>query len=140
MNVQTHTVRDIMSSNVITINKQDTFSTLRKLLETHDFHHIPVVENDELIGMLSTTDVLKYSFGTKSTGEKIDLDQYLDAHLSIETMMKTSVISVSPDAPVKDAAKKLFECDFNALPVTNEKGQLLGILTTKDLVKYIFTK
>lgn len=128
-------VKDIMTTDVITMDRYESFSYLRKVLHDQKIHHLPVVEDNKLIGMLSTTDVLRYSFGAKDVGDNQALDQYLDKHLSLDSIMQTQVVAVNEDAPIKEAAKKIFESDFNALPVVDKTQRLVGILTTKDLIK-----
>lgn len=128
------TVKDIMSSDVITMDRYENFSTLRKILEDNNIHHILIVEGRKLIGILSTTDVLRYSFGVKEVGQNQALDQYLDRNISLDAIMQTQVIAIQQNAPVKEAAKKLYESDFHALPVVDEQQELIGIVTTKDLL------
>lgn len=52
-------VRDVMTSDVITCNRDDTMAQARKLLQTHRFRHLPVVDDGELVGILSIRDLLE---------------------------------------------------------------------------------
>lgn len=136
MNTET-TVKSIMSAELITIQRYAIFSELRKLLDDNDIHHIPVVDGQKLLGILSTVDVLKYSFGAKSVGQDEKLDRSLDQNISIDTIMQTQVVTVTPDTSVMAAAELLLYSKFNALPVVDESQQLLGIITTKDFIGYM---
>ncbi len=131
------TVTSIMSAELITIQRYAVFSELRKLLDDNDIHHIPVVDGQKLLGILSTVDVLKYSFGARSVGQDKKLDKSLDQNISIDTIMQTQVVTVTPDTSVMAAAELLLYSKFNALPVVDESQQLLGIITTKDFIGYM---
>tara|TARA_R110002110_G_scaffold33533_2_gene114897 strand:+ start:11362 stop:11811 length:450 start_codon:yes stop_codon:yes gene_type:complete len=130
-------VKDIMSTELITIERYANFSELRNLLEKNDIHHIPVVDGEQLLGILSTTDVLKYSFGAMGVGQDKKLDKSLDQNISLDAIMQTQVVTVTPDTPIMAAAELLLYSNFNALPVVDASQKLVGILTTKDFIGYM---
>jgi len=131
------TVHNIMSTELVTIERYAAFSELRRLLDSGDIHHIPVVDGRKLLGILSTTDVLKYSFGAQSVGADEKLDKSLDLNISVDTIMQTQVVTVTPDTSVMAAAELLLYSKFNALPVVDDSQNLLGIITTKDFIGYM---
>ena len=115
-------VSQIMSKDVVTIDPTKTLYEAEALFKKHHIRHIPVVEGRKLIGVLSLTDLLRISFADLSDDEK---------HVD-------SVVydSISPDTTIKEAAEILAGQTFHALPVT-ENGNLVGMLTTTDLIKYL---
>lgn len=133
-------VASIMSSQVVSLDRYASFSELRKLLENNDIHHIPIVEDKKLIGILSSTDVLRNSFGTFKVGQDETLDKLLDRNLSLNSIMNRQVITVNPDTSINEAAEVLLYSNFNCLPVVDNGGMLVGIITTKDVVGYLLNK
>ncbi len=129
-------VSTIMTTNVIKLNVSDSLSKAEKLFKENKIRHIPVMNGNKIIGMLSYTDLLRISFA-----ETIDEDdQIIDVTVydvfTIEQVMAKNLICISPDTTIKEAAEILAHREFHALPVT-ENGNLIGIITTTDLIRYL---
>lgn len=130
--MQNHTAQDFMTKNVISVDRYARFSDIQKILHNHDIHHLPVTEEqNHLIGMVSMTDILKTCL-THTTFTTLD---ELDKVVSVNTIMHTQPQTITPDTPLLEAAKLIHACPFNYLPVVKGKDILVGILTTKDLIK-----
>src|SRR5690606_13824584 len=129
-------VSTIMTTNVIKLNVSDSLSKAEKLFKENKIRHIPVMNGNKIIGMLSYTDLLRISFA-----ETIDEDdQIIDVTVydvfTIEQVMAKNLICISPDTTIKEAAEILAHREFHALPVT-ANGILIGIITTTDLIRYL---
>ena len=118
-------VSQIMSKDIVTIDPTKTLYEAEALFKKHHIRHIPVVEGRKLIGVLSLTDLLRISFADLS-----------DDMFTIPQVMAKVPLSISPDTTIKEAAEILAGQTFHALPVT-ENGNLVGMLTTTDLIKYL---
>jgi CBS domain-containing protein len=128
-------VSTIMTTNLITVSVTDTLSTAEHLLKKNKIRHIPVVFNEEIVGMLSLSDILRLSFADVSENET-PIDSFLYDFLSIPQVMAKNVFSVPSNYTIKEVSSILVEKEFHALPVVDDK-QLVGIVTTTDLIQFL---
>jgi CBS domain-containing protein len=98
-------------------------------------HHLPVVSGERLVGIISTVDLLEYGFKPRDT--HANLDDYLDEHFSIEQIMQSDVTTIASDSTIRDAAKALLTGTLHAVPVIDGDGNLVGIVTSTDLISYL---
>jgi acetoin utilization protein AcuB len=114
---------DIMSTEVKTIGPGATLGEARTLMETSGIHHLVVVEGGLVVGVLSARDV----GGRSSNGR--------DAGL-VESAMSPHVVSMAPDATIRQAANRLRGRGIGCLAVM-DGSKLRGIVTTSDLLELI---
>ncbi|MCB1224207.1 MAG: CBS domain-containing protein [Verrucomicrobiales bacterium] len=125
-----------MSSHLITVHHGDPVSKVRQLIRDTGVHHIPVVNGDELVGMVSWTDVLRVSFGDAFHTDERTVDATLDHTMKLEELMKNDPVSIQQTEPIRAAAEQLAKGDFHSLPVLDGK-KLVGIVTSTDLIRYL---
>jgi CBS domain-containing protein len=124
-------VKDIMTTDVVTTTSDvDVVNAFEKLME-YKISSLPVVEDDKLIGIITATDV----------GHNLILDKY-ELGTSVEEIMITSVVTVSPEDTLETAIKVMKEGVsssgiLNQLPVV-ENDKLLGIISDGDIIQEIF--
>ena len=128
------TVASIMTKDVITVQINESLYNANNIFNSKNLRHLPVVANDELIGILSQTDILRISFGNAFEEQNGDDEAIFDM-LSINQVMKHSPITIAPDETIKDAAKTLASKEFHALPVVEDE-KLVGMITTTDILNY----
>ena len=131
-------VSEIMSTDLVTLNSNDTLEAAEKLFKKRKIKHIPVVNNKEIIGMLSYSDILRISFADVSDDEK-SIDAFVYDLFTIPQVMAKNVFMVPPYATIKEVAELLAKKSFHALPVV-EDNELVGIVTTTDLIKYLIAQ
>lgn len=129
-------VSEIMTKNIIAVNRTDDLETAEKLFKQHHIRHIPVVSGDVIIGMLSYTDLLRISFADATSDSDTDVDTVVYNMFSIDQVMTKNIITVSSITTIKDVAGILSKNEFHALPVV-DSGKLVGIVTTTDLINYL---
>lgn len=131
-------VTHIMKPNPKTIHLKTPISEVGKIFSQGKIHHLPVVDGKELIGMVSYFDLIRVSF-EQSFGvtDKEAVYEVLDQTLTIESIMTKDPVCIQAKATVRDAAEKLSTGQFHSLPVVNEDHELLGIITSKDLIEYL---
>ncbi len=127
------TVSSIMTKNPISINKTHHPSDAIKIFEENNIHHLPVVSGDQLIGIISKTDIERISFVTGAQEGNVNTSVY--DYLSIEQIMTKDVDSVEEFEEIRQVARKFSKNDYHALPVLKD-GQLTGIVTTNDILDY----
>jgi CBS domain-containing protein len=141
--------KDIMSREVITVTKDVTIQETAKLLTEHQISGLPVLEGKKVIGMVTEGDLifqdrkLDPPAFIELLGGVIflkDPNKYLEGFRKmiatrVEDMMTTKVISVREDTPIEEIAAIMTEKRINRIPVLDEKGELVGIVSRQDLVK-----
>lgn len=123
-----------MTPNIKTVNQTNTLYDVKDMLEEEQFHHVPVVSGDKVVGMLSKTDLQKISFINTVDGQGLTTAMY-DA-LTIEQVMTKDVETVQKTDTIHDVAVTLAKNQFHALPVM-DGDKLTGIVTTTDLIDYL---
>ena len=129
-------VNEIMTTKVITIEMDATLGQIQKIFEKHKFHHLLIVEDGELIGIISDRDVLKeISPHVNTISEDSRARQTLKK--KAHQIMSRKLITVESDTLVDDAASIMFKKNISCLPVVSPSGNIDGILSWKDILKYL---
>ncbi|MEQ8420090.1 MAG: CBS domain-containing protein [Arenibacter algicola] len=129
-------VSKIMTTDLVTINHTNSLFDAEKLFNKHKIRHIPVVNNKQIIGILSLTDLLRISFVDNYGEDDSQVDTAVYNMLSIEQVMVKDPVHIAPSLTIKEVAEILAKKEFHALPVV-ENGDLVGIVTTTDLLNYL---
>ncbi len=133
-------VSTIMSTQLVLLNTSDSLEKAEHLFKKHRIRHIPVIEKSKkIVGMLSLTDLLRISFADGAYEDEEDIESVVYEMFTITQVMAKNVKSVAPEATVKEVAELLSQEEFHALPVVKD-GELLGIVTTTDLIKYLLSQ
>lgn len=125
----------IMTRRVVTVEMDDTLLIIRGIFNNLKFHHLLVVENRELVGILSDRDLLRALspfLGTHS--ETMHDRETLDRRA--HQIMSRHPVFVHPETEIKTAANLLFERNISCLPVVSHEGAIVGIVTLRDILKY----
>lgn len=137
MNVQIELpVSNIMTTNLITLDVDDGLDKAEHLFKKYKIRHIPVIENNKIIGMISMNDLLRISFADGAYREEENISSSIYDMFTLRQLMIGNLETVSPDATIKEVAELLVKREFHSLPVV-ENGRLEGMVTTTDLIKYL---
>jgi len=135
-------VKDIMTTNVISVQENDTMQMVCDIIKTSNIHHIPVVDDDnKLKGIISKEDVAllqDWATNLDLRSSKRYNAQVLSSQTAGERMTK-QVAKVSPDDTLEICADIFKENLFHCLPVLDD-GELVGLITTYDLIRVAYTK
>ena len=129
-------IRKVMTTKLTTVHTAMKVSEARRALLGESFHHLPVVSGDELVGLISHSDLTKVDLTGWGTDSR-SLDSVLDQQFKIADLMTKDVVTVSSSGKVRDAAEILAEGRFHAVPVVDAKGRLEGMVTSTDLLRYL---
>ncbi len=124
-------VKDVMAENVITIPpSEDVVFAFEKLMR-YKISSLPVVKDDELLGIVTATDL----------GHNLILDKY-ELGTIVEKVMVKNVTTIKPDENLLNAVEKMHKSDseeiINQLVVV-DKGIVIGIISDGDIIKAIKT-
>jgi CBS domain-containing protein len=127
-------ISHIMTKTVITANENDDLRKVVEKLKQNTIRHIPIVKGKDVVGIISRTDINRLTFGALFEGQEGADEAILDM-LTISQVMTSKPKTVSSDTIIRDLAEIFVKEEFHALPVV-DNGELKGIVTTTDVVKY----
>jgi CBS domain-containing protein len=126
-------VGEMMTRKVVTVSVDDTIEQADQGMKRFHLRHLPVVEGERLVGLVSHSDVLHASSSWLS--EKAEQRDEVIRKLPVSKIMQTELVTVTPRDTLVEAARLMWQGRLGCLPVTDEDNKLLGILTTYDFVK-----
>lgn len=132
-------IHHIMTTEVLSVHLGEKPSKVRQILDDNPFQHVPVLNGEKLVGIISAKDLAKLSLDAY-VHDKRAVDAHLDAEFSIEKLMTSDPESINDHATVRKAAETLAEGSFHALPVVDSKGLLKGMVTSTDLLRYLIAQ
>ncbi|HEY5655236.1 MAG TPA: CBS domain-containing protein [Woeseiaceae bacterium] len=122
-------INSIMTTDLITVGPDDNLETARTLMHDNKIHHLPVVEGEKLVGLLTLTNVL-----AATDSFLRDEDSRLHARdIPVKNVMIADVATVDRKASLRRAAMFLERHRIGCLPVVSN-GKLKGIITDTDFV------
>jgi CBS domain-containing protein len=126
----------VMTKELTTVNVTNKLSEVRKLLSEQGIHHVPVVSGTKLVGLISATDMVRLSFSAYGADARA-VDAMLDHEFSVEKVMSTELTTLKNSQKVRDAAQVLSSGSFHSVPVVDDENNLVGIVTSTDLIRYL---
>lgn len=130
-------IGQVMTRNAIVANPSHTFSQVCRLFTDYSLHHLPVVDADgALIGIISTSDVINAYRYQMPDNAKADDQERIDAAIPITRLMTAQPATLSEHDTIGDAADLIASHHFQAVPIVDDNNQVVGILTTRDIVIY----
>jgi len=124
-------VKDIMVHNVITVTSDTYVLDAERIMEFHKIGRLPVLDKGKLVGLITKDDILKASPSSTTPYNQRQLF-YLISKLTVKDIMKTKVITVTPDTTIEKAVAIAQKNRVGCLPVV-EGEKVVGILTTNDI-------
>ena len=119
----------IMSTlELATVDRAQPFRDVWELLRRGRVQHVPVLDGETLVGIVSSWDLARLAMGR---------DQPELLRTPIEQVMERNLVTLGPRDTVRRAAELLSEGAFHSLPVVDEDGRLVGIVTTSDVLRCV---
>lgn len=119
------------------VTPDDNLEKVRAIFEKHAFHHVPVVENGTLTGIVSYTDYLQMIQNISSANHAGQNIVKILSERKVQDMMTHEVWFLTMEDTL-DKAVQIFQThQFHALPVVDANKKLVGILTTNDLMRVL---
>ena len=131
-------VQNWMSSEVLTVEENDSVIDVIRIFQENPIKHLPVMHSGELVGMITDQDLREASPSRTMTMRAQEL-HYLLAEMRAKDVMKRNPLTIGPDQTVEVAAVKMLEHDVTGIPVVTEKGQLVGIISQGDVFRVLIS-
>jgi CBS domain-containing protein len=119
-------VADFMTKDLVTVRESDDLALAESLLKLGGIRHLPVVRERKLVGLLTHRDVLRSGHWGKPAARE----------LPVADVMTRTPTSVRPATGLAQAARLMLERKFGCLPVCDDDGTLVGIVTEADFVRF----
>lgn len=128
-------VQDWMTPNPITVTPDTPIVEAHKLMVEHKIRRLPVVEDGKVVGIVTLGDI-RGAEPSEATSLSIWELNYLISRIKVREVMKSPVVTVSPDTPIREAARLMLENKIAGLPVL-DGDRLVGIITESDIFRML---
>ena len=126
-------VSTIMTTNIITLQPRDTLTQVKEVLTNHAIHHVPIVDEGRVVGIVSKSDLEYYErhYDHLSYGEMLEKGQ-LDTY-KCEDVMTRGLATLPPNAAISEALDMLKENVFHSVLILDNET-LVGMVTPHDII------
>lgn len=131
-------VKDLMTTEVFSLRKEDTVSAARSLMNLARIRHVPIVDDQgNFIGIITHRDILAAAI-SRLAGIDHQTQEELDATIPLNELMRKDVQVATPEMTLRQAAAILLEHKYGCLPVVDGE-RLVGIITEADFLKLVIS-
>jgi acetoin utilization protein AcuB len=129
-------VKGWMTSDVVTVDEETSMMKASQIMKENNIRRLPVMRKGKLVGMVTDRDI-KEASPSKATTLDVHELYYLLSELKLKDIMRKNLITVGPEETVEKAAVKMLEHRISGLPVVNDKGKVVGVITQGDVFKVL---
>ena len=139
MNIQAP-IATIMSTDLMMVQSDDKVVIVRDIMEANGIHHVPVVNFNKLVGLISKSDLLHFLKGMNyNSYQDLMNDVRLKNYIAAEIMTE-DLECLQPEDSIEKAIELFQKNRFHAIPIVKGDNELIGILTTFDIINMIVEK
>ena len=127
-------IEEIMSKSIVTVEMDDSLKVVKEIFDHVQFHHLLVVENSKLIGVISDRDLLKAispNIGTLAETTKDLATLRKRAH----QILTRKPVTLSARASINEAIEIFNTHDISCIPIIDSGSRPIGIITWRDIIK-----
>ena len=133
-------VGDLMTNRIVTARMDDTLETAQMIFNQRTFHHLVVLEHGEPVGVISDRDLLKHLSPFIGSGLSERVQDRATLRTPLHQIMTRELVSIDPEASATEAARRMMRCRVSCLPVIDDENKLVGIITSRDLLRLALRK
>ena len=135
--MKTTKVSEWMSRDVITVQPGTTLPEAHSIMRSLGIRRLPVIDNHErLVGIITLGDIRSAEASPATTLSIWELN-YLIARLKVKEIMTKNPLTVQPNSTIGSAAMIMHENKIGGVPVVDESGKLVGIITESDIFEMV---
>ena len=128
-------VNRLMTAAVMTVGIDDPAGEVLRLFAAYPVHHLPVLDRQKVVGMLSSADVMKLDMFLPKAGQSPI--EYLNQRMKVRSLVRGPALTIAPHQSVEAAAQLMAQRGVHALAVVDSQDGLLGIITTTDIMNAV---
>ncbi len=132
-------VKHYMTDEVVTIDPETTLLESHRLMGTKRIRSLPVMENNQLVGLVTRTDLMSSDPSRLASRNNQDISIKILTQ-PVKKLMTTAVLTISPEADLTAAARLMLDHKIHALVVVDEMKKMVGIITESDLFLMVVQK
>lgn len=125
---------DIMTTRLVCIAMDDNLEAVKNIFDNVRFHHLLVVEDELLVGVVSDRDLLKSISYKVDTAAETSRDS-ASLNKRVHQIMTRELICLNQQSTLADAIKLFGKHTISCLPVVDQMGKPIGIVSWRDLIK-----
>jgi CBS domain-containing protein len=133
---RTTPISELMSRHVLTLDVKAKLSEARRILSQERIHHLPIVDEGVVVGVLSSRDLVRVLRAAQAGGSE-NVDAILDRHATVAQAMRPDLVTLPEDASVEQAIDRIADGSVHSVLVLDAARRLVGILTDTDLLDYL---
>ncbi|MBC8170257.1 MAG: CBS domain-containing protein [Anaerolineae bacterium] len=131
-------IKTWMTSPVITITPDTPITDADRFMQEKHVRRLVVVDDDQIVGLITKGDIREAKPSDATTLSIWELN-YLLAQLTVDRVMTRKLFTVHPDESISRAARLMLEHKISGLPVVDQAGKLIGIITESDMFRMLIT-
>jgi acetoin utilization protein AcuB len=125
-----------MSTRLVTVEMDDSLTVVKEIFDNINIHHLLVVEEGKLHGVISDRDMLKALSPNIVTSSETYRDS-VTLNKKVHQIMTSEPVTLAPDAEISDAIQIFNNHDIFCIPVVDDKNRPVGIISWRDIIKAI---
>ncbi len=129
-------VKDWMSTTLLTVEHDANIMDTFRLMKNNKIRRLPVMKDKRLIGIVTLGDI-REARPSNASALSVWENNFLLMKLLVREVMTYNPVSIAPTDTIQDAAQLMMERKIGGLPVVNEAGNLVGILTESDIFRMV---
>jgi CBS domain-containing protein len=129
-------VQEWMTNRVISITPDAPISAAHQIMKEHDIRRLPVLDNGQLVGIVTIGDVREATPSDATTLSIWELNN-LWAQVTVEKIMTRCLHTVKADNCIIDAAQTMLVYKVSGLPVIDDQGSVTGMITESDIFRMV---
>ena len=129
-------VEQIMSANPVTVGLDDRLWRVKEIFDNHKFHHLLVVDDGRLVGVLSDRDVLRWVSPHVGTN-RVTVNDLSTLDIPVHRVVTRKLVTLAPEADVFDAVDVFNRHNISCIPIVDGEGAPIGIISWRDVMKLL---
>jgi CBS-domain-containing membrane protein len=128
-------VKDLMRTQVVTLHNMDMLDVAEDIMNMGRIRHLPVLDGiNRVVGIVTQRDLYKASISSVLGFDRTKEHEWLE-NVKVKDVMTKTVTMIGPEAGVVEAVEKMVNEKVGCLPVVDEQGKLMGLLTETDCLR-----
>lgn len=127
-------IDDVMTTHVRTVTADQSLSEVRQIFESENFRHLPVMDGEQLVGIITHTDLMRVTYGAHIADADFEVNSLILETTTVAEAMSKDVRTVESGAGLAEAARIMRTYKVNCVPVVGQDG-MVGLITGTDILE-----